>query len=142
MDRRTVIVTLLTWIRRGVTLRTAARIAGVHVAAVCRWQARDSGLRDDIAAARRTGRPRQQPGPAPRPRLLAVRLPAVPGEGGRTDAPGPAPLALRPLAAVPVGQLAAAGAAQLPPLWWPLLLVPQPQEHRLRGLRNANKEAH
>ena len=51
-------------------------------------------------------------------------------------------LALRPLAPVPVGQLAAAGAAQLPPLWWPLLLVPQPQEHRLRGLRNANKEAH
>ena len=38
---------------------------------------------------------------------------------------------MRALAAVPVGQLAAAGAARLPPLRQPLLLVPQPPQHRL-----------
>jgi hypothetical protein len=38
---------------------------------------------------------------------------------------------VRTLAGLPVGELAAAGVAQLPPLRRAALLVAQPQEHRL-----------
>jgi hypothetical protein len=37
--------------RAGATLRQAAAAAGVHVATVCRWQARDPGLRLALADA-------------------------------------------------------------------------------------------
>jgi hypothetical protein len=56
------------------------------------------------------------------------------GEGGE----GPALLALRQMAPLPVGQLEAASAPELPALRRPSLLVPQPQEHQLRYLRRAN----
>jgi hypothetical protein len=56
----------------------------------------------------------------------------VQGPRGRSiHASETAVLALRLLAVVPVGQLAAAGAAQLQALRQPVLLVPQPQKHRL-----------
>jgi hypothetical protein len=49
----------------------------------------------------------------------------VPGAGGGADRSGQSPLlALRLLAALHLGKLATAGAAQLPPLRRPLLLVP------------------
>jgi hypothetical protein len=38
---------------------------------------------------------------------------------------------VRTLAGLPVGELAAAGVAQLSALWGAALLVAQPQEHRL-----------
>jgi hypothetical protein len=47
-------------------------------------------------------------------------------------------LALWVLAVVFVGQLAAAGAAELPEVRRSVLLVAQPKKHQLRGLRNAN----
>jgi hypothetical protein len=47
-------------------------------------------------------------------------------------------LALWPLAAVLLGQLAASGTAKLPALRRAMLLVAQPAEHRLWGVRNAN----
>jgi hypothetical protein len=50
-------------------------------------------------------------------------------------------LALCPLAVVQLGELAAQGAAELPPLRRGVLLVFQPQEHRLQLLRSANKAA-
>jgi len=37
--------------RAGLTLRSAADVAGVHVATVCRWQARDPELRNDLTFA-------------------------------------------------------------------------------------------
>jgi hypothetical protein len=39
----------------GATLRPAAAAAGVHIATVCRWQARDPALRDALVAAERQG---------------------------------------------------------------------------------------
>ena len=50
-------------------------------------------------------------------------------------------LALWSLAAVPLGELAAASAAGLQALRRPLLLVAQPQDHRLQRLRPANEAA-
>jgi hypothetical protein len=65
----------------------------------------------------------------------------VPGKGGRPIGPGQGPLlALWSLAAVQLGELEAASAAELPSLWRAVLLVAQPQEHRLRQLRAANDE--
>jgi hypothetical protein len=78
------------------------------------------------------------PAGAPALRPLAARLPRVPGEGRRADGRRPAHLALWPLAPLPVGELAAAGAPQLPALRQPPLLVPQPAKCRLRRLRDAN----
>jgi hypothetical protein len=51
--------------------------------------------------------------------------------GGADCSVPPAFLALRPLAAVPLGELAAADAAQLPALPRALLLVAQPENGRL-----------
>ncbi len=45
--------------RSGLPLRLAARVAGVHVATVCRWQARDPELRQRLAEAAREGRVRR-----------------------------------------------------------------------------------
>ncbi len=45
--------------------------------------------------------------------------------------PGRLLLALRALALVRLGQLAAAGHAQLPPVQGPTVLVTQPEKHRL-----------
>jgi hypothetical protein len=47
-------------------------------------------------------------------------------------------LALRPVALVQVGQLATAGAPELREVRRSALLVPQPQEHRLQRMRDAN----
>jgi hypothetical protein len=56
----------------------------------------------------------------------------VPGQGGGADGQGwGAVLAVWPLAIVRLGQLAAAGAAQLPALQRRVLLVAQPKEQRL-----------
>jgi hypothetical protein len=66
----------------------------------------------------------------------------VQGEGGCSLRPGQGTLlALRPLATVQLGVLATTGAAELPPLRGGVLLVAQPQEHRLQRLRYANDEA-
>jgi hypothetical protein len=63
----------------------------------------------------------------------------VQGEGGCPLGPQQgALLALRPLAAVQLGELAAAGLAQLPPLRRAALLGSQPQECRLQRVRDAN----
>lgn len=51
----------------GVTLRQAAATAGVHVATVCRWQARDPVLREALAQAAKDGRQLRKPAPEPRP---------------------------------------------------------------------------
>jgi hypothetical protein len=51
----------------GATLRNAAALAGVHVATVCRWQARDPDLREALAEAAREGREWRRRPPAPRP---------------------------------------------------------------------------
>ena len=69
VSRDDVIDKLLGWLRRGVRLRIAARVAGVHISTVCRWQARDPELRGRIAAARREGRERLRPRPERRPRV-------------------------------------------------------------------------
>ncbi|HEY1376401.1 MAG TPA: helix-turn-helix domain-containing protein [Gemmataceae bacterium] len=52
--------------RQGATLREAAAAAGVHVATVCRWQARDPELRDALAEAAEDAREQLRP-PRPRP---------------------------------------------------------------------------
>jgi hypothetical protein len=70
---------------------------------------------------------------------VAARLSVVQSEGGCADGTArPAVLALRALALVQVGQLAAAGAPELQAVRWSALLVPQPQKHRLRRLWSAN----
>jgi hypothetical protein len=48
-------------------------------------------------------------------------------------------LALWALALVQLGKLAASSAAELPKVWCPVLLVPQPEKHRLQQVRIANK---
>jgi ribosomal protein S27E len=48
-----VVEALLNHRRAGVSLRRAAALAGVHVATVCRWQARDSALQNSLALAAR-----------------------------------------------------------------------------------------
>jgi hypothetical protein len=50
----------------GATLREAAA-AGVHVSTVCRWQARDPGLRQALLDAEREGWHLRRPLPGPRP---------------------------------------------------------------------------
>jgi hypothetical protein len=55
----------LLWARRsGCTVRLAASIAGVHVATVCRWQARDPALRQALADAAKEARERREAGRA------------------------------------------------------------------------------
>lgn len=52
--------------RAGATLRQAAAAAGIHVATVCRWQARDQELRQSLAeAAGESRRRRIRRGPRP-----------------------------------------------------------------------------
>ena len=53
----------------GQTLRQAAAAAGVHVATVCRWQARDPALRLALAEARREGQDLLQLPREPRPHV-------------------------------------------------------------------------
>lgn len=65
----------------------------------------------------------------------------MPGEGRRADGAGLAVLALRPLAAVRVGQLAAVGAAELLPVWQPALVGPPPPEPGLQQLGTVAFEA-
>jgi hypothetical protein len=48
----------------GLTLRQAAEVAGVHVATVCRWQARDPQLRHTLRKARPV-KPLQERPPVP-----------------------------------------------------------------------------
>jgi hypothetical protein len=63
---RTTVEELLRMRRAGLTLRQAADVAGVHVATVCRWQARDPELRQALADAAREARVRRPPqGPRP-----------------------------------------------------------------------------
>ncbi len=71
---------------------------------------------------------------------LAQRLPLVQGPGcGSLLAWQADLLALWALAVVQLGQLATSSAAELPKVWCPLLLVPQPEKHRLQRVRIANK---
>lgn len=63
-DRDTAIDRALDAREAGKTLRQAAAAAGVHVATLCRWMARDDLLRRSLAAAREAGR--RQRGPAGR----------------------------------------------------------------------------
>jgi hypothetical protein len=67
MDQAQVVESLLGWLRRGFILRVASNLARVHVATVCRWQARDPALRAEIKQARREGRERLHPRPERRP---------------------------------------------------------------------------
>ena len=63
---RAIVEELLRARRAGQTLRLAAAAAGVHVATVCRWQARDPELRQALAEAAREARLRRPPrGPRP-----------------------------------------------------------------------------
>src|SRR5262245_34878742 len=55
--------------RVGLTLRQAAAVVGVHVATVCRWQARDPELRQALAEAAREARRLLAPPPAYRPQV-------------------------------------------------------------------------
>ena len=60
--------------------------------------------------------------------MPAERVPPVPGETGGPDGVRASPvLAVRPVAAVPVGELAAAAPEQLPRLQGGAVLVPQPE---------------
>src|SRR4051812_5936326 len=52
--------------RYGRTLRQAAAAAGVHVATVCRWQARDPELRQALTDAASQSARRPAEGPRPR----------------------------------------------------------------------------
>jgi hypothetical protein len=67
MEQVQVVENLLGWLRRGFILRVASKLAQVHVATVCRWQARDPALRAKIKEARREGRERRNPRPERRP---------------------------------------------------------------------------
>jgi hypothetical protein len=64
-----VLVALLRARRGGLTLRQAAAAAGVHVATVCRWQARSTILKRALAHAAEEARGRPRPPPGPRPRV-------------------------------------------------------------------------
>ena len=55
--------------RAGATLRAAAAFAGVHVATICRWQARYPDLREVFAEAAAEGREQLRPPPTPRPNV-------------------------------------------------------------------------
>jgi len=70
-DRQAAVERLLAAREAGATLAQAAAAAGVHVATVCRWQARDPELHTALAAAERSARRRRY---ASRPR----RRPRVP----------------------------------------------------------------
>ena len=135
------IATLVQARRADLTLREAAKLAGVHVATVCRWQARDPALRKALVEAEREAKRHRyllasRPSP---PGSLAPRMPGMQGESRCTvGRPLVAVLAVRPLALVHVGELAAAGPSGLPPLRGCVLLVTQPQEHQLQRLRDAN----
>jgi hypothetical protein len=84
----------------------------------------------------RQGGPRGATPARPAPGALAQPLPVVPGEGGRSHhGKGKALLALWSLAALRMGQLAAALPAQLQALRRRLLLVPQPKEFNVQRLR-------
>jgi hypothetical protein len=124
----------------GVTLREAATLPGLHVATICRWQARDPALRRVLREAewgRVEGPSPAQP--APRPRSVAARLPAVWGTDRGPDRPARASLlALWALAVVPVGELAAPSAMGLRALRGAHFMVQSPEERRLRQLQNAN----
>src|SRR4051812_10844701 len=67
-DRATV-EAVLRYRRRGATVRLAADLAGVHVATVCRWQARDPELRRDLIVAAAQGREERYPEKGPRPQV-------------------------------------------------------------------------
>ena len=54
-DRKAVIERLLAARRAGATLCKAAAAAGVHIATVCRWQARDHTLRKALYDANQQG---------------------------------------------------------------------------------------
>jgi hypothetical protein len=60
MNRERVIEELLRRVRQGLSLRSAAALAGIHVATVCRWQARAPDLCGQIAQARREARERRR----------------------------------------------------------------------------------
>jgi hypothetical protein len=60
--------TLLKARRAGNTLRWSAVLAGVHVATVCRWQARDPALRKALADAAREAKDRRKAEPRPQVR--------------------------------------------------------------------------
>src|SRR5262249_5077687 len=78
---------------------------------------------------------------SPSPRALAQGLPGVQGPGGGPKRRrGGRLLARRPLADLPLGELAPAGAEGLQGLRQPLLLVAQPQEHRVQRLRKEDSE--
>ena len=66
-DRKAVIERLLAARRAGATLCQAAAAAGVHVATVCRWQARDHTLRKALYDANQQGCRQLTLLPRPRP---------------------------------------------------------------------------
>jgi hypothetical protein len=74
----------------GLTLRESAARAGVHIATVCRWQARDQDLRKRLLAAARVGwRVRHLGSWGPRPRVRWRRdCPKCNGPVGVRTAPG------------------------------------------------------
>jgi hypothetical protein len=62
-----IIRTLIQLRRQGTPLRSAAAIAGVHVATICRWQKRDPSLRWALREASAEGRHRSARPDEPRP---------------------------------------------------------------------------
>jgi hypothetical protein len=63
------VLTLIQLRRRGIPLRTAATVAGVHVATVCRWQKRDPSFRAALQKATTEGRHRSVPPVESRPHV-------------------------------------------------------------------------
>jgi len=72
VDRRKQTAILIDMCRDGWTLREAAAAIDIHVATVCRWQARCPALAEALATARDVARRRKyatKPRPGPRPRV-------------------------------------------------------------------------
>jgi hypothetical protein len=65
MPNRDAVQTLLKARRAGNTLRWLAVLAGVYVATVCRWQARDPALRKAMADAAREAKEQRKTEPRP-----------------------------------------------------------------------------
>jgi hypothetical protein len=118
----------------------------------CRWRA--CGYRLSLAEVRHrvaAGSPGGPPGRQARAEAARGAPAACPLAAGLPSLPGPclrplrgersAVLALWPLAALHLGELASAGATGLLAVRRPSLLVPQPQEHRLQRLREAPSKA-
>jgi hypothetical protein len=86
-DRKDAVKRLLIARKIGATLCRAAAAAGVHVATVCRWQARDPALRKALSDAKRQAR-RLRAASRPRRRPRVRCHPACPECGAAAEVRG------------------------------------------------------